>query len=144
MADNNGYFNTASPNADRSRHGVFSKLEEVQGFGVGEGVFLRPVTGENLMMSFVFMEPNSVAPEHSHAEEQMGTIIDGEYEFEMNGEKRMCRKGDVYFVPPNVPHAARTFDKSCLALDVFNPPRAAFKALQEAARKEESERGHGK
>ena len=129
------YFSTGAADADRSRHGVFSQIEEVQGFQVAEGVFLRPVSGENLMMSFVYMDPHSLAPEHSHAEEQMGTIIDGEYEFEINGVRRMCRKGDVYFIPPNVPHAARTYDKSCLALDVFNPPRAAFKALMEAAKK---------
>ena len=135
------YFSTGADDADRSRHGVFSQVDEVQGFQVADGVFLRPVSGENLMMSFVYMDPNSIAPEHSHSEEQMGTIIDGEYEFEINGVRRMCRKGDVYFIPPNVPHAARTYEKSCLALDVFNPPRAAFTALMEAAKKPDGANG---
>jgi len=57
------------------------------------------------------MEPNRVAPVHSHTEEQIGTIIEGEYEFELNGVKRLIRKGDVYVVPPNVPHGAVTYDK---------------------------------
>lgn len=135
------YFSTNAADADRTRHGVFSKTEEVQGFQVAQGLFLRPISGENLMMSFVYMDPNSLAPEHSHSEEQMGTIIEGEYEFEMNGVKRMCRKGDVYFVPPNVPHSARTYGNSCVALDVFNPPRAAFTALMEAAKKAEDSNG---
>ncbi len=66
---------------------------------------------------------------HQHPEEQIGTMLEGEYEFEMNGEKRMIRPGDVYVVPPNVPHAARTFDKGCVAVDIFSPPRSGFRAM---------------
>lgn len=135
------YFSSAQP--DRSRKGVFTHVDNVTGFSVAPGLLLKPVTGENLMVSFVYMEPDKYAPEHSHAEEQMGTIIEGEYEFEINGERHMCRKGDVYFIPPNVPHAARTYDKPCLALDLFTPPRAGFKALQEAAAKKADEPSRG-
>ena len=64
------------------------------------GLTLRPVFGQNLTMSFVYMEPHSVAPVHQHAEEQVGTIIEGEYEFDLDGDVRVVRKGDVYVVPP--------------------------------------------
>jgi quercetin dioxygenase-like cupin family protein len=133
MAEEKPYFDLSQ--ADRTRKGTFTHVDEVEGFDAAPGVTLKPITGENLMMSFVYMQPHSVAPEHAHPEEQMGTIIEGSYEFIMNGERRLCRKGDVYFVPPNVPHMAVTYDEPCLALDVFNPPRAAFKALMEAAAK---------
>ncbi|AQQ55215.1 hypothetical protein B0X71_18425 [Planococcus lenghuensis] len=109
---------------------------------VVEGLGLKPVFGENVQLSFVYMEPNSVAPVHSHPEEQIGTMIEGEYEFELNGVKKMIRKGDVYVVPPNVPHGAVTYEKGCVALDIFSPPRTGYKKMMdEALRKMEEEEG---
>ena len=111
-------------------------LDEVLGLPVVPGLVLRPVFGQNMTMSFVYMEPHSVAPVHQHAEEQVGTIIDGEYEFDLSGDKRVVRKGDVYVVPPWVPHGAVTHDTSVIALDVFSPPRAGFAELMEEALRE--------
>lgn len=112
---------------------VFETTERVVPLVVGEGVELRPVFGHGLMMSFVYMRPHSVASVHAHPEEQMGTILEGEYEFELNGVRRLCRPGDVYVVPPGVPHGARTFDRPCVALDVFAPPRGGFRELWDEA-----------
>lgn len=93
------------------------------------GVYLSPVFGRNLTMSFVFIEPNSVAPVHDHAEEQIGVILGGTCEFELAGEVRTLRTGDVYVAPPYVPHGARTGAESCRILDAFSPPREAFREL---------------
>ena len=49
------------------------------------------------------------------------------------------RKGEVYVVPPNVPHGAVTGDEACLALDVFCPPREGFRELMEKALRERGE-----
>jgi len=111
----------------------FHSVSGVVPLVVGEGVELRPVFGHATMMSFVYMKPHSVAVVHAHPEEQMGTILEGEYEFELNGVRRMCRPGDVYIVPPGVPHGAVTYDKPCVALDVFAPPRGGFREMHEAA-----------
>ena len=66
-------------------------------------------------------------------------MIEGSYLFELAGEKRWVHKGEVYVVPPNVPHGAVTGDEPCLALDVFSPPREAFAELMEQALRERSE-----
>lgn len=126
------YFNVDGSQVDRTTPGMFFRLAEIVGRQAAEGLVLKPVAGGNLMCSFVYMEPHCTAPEHAHPEEQMGFVIDGEYEFEMNGQRRLCRRGDVYYVPPNVPHSARTFDKPCFAVDVFTPPRRNFDALPPA------------
>lgn len=102
---------------------------------VDKGLGLKPVFGQNLMLSFVYMKPHSVAALHAHPEEQMGLVLEGEYEFELNGVRKMIGKGDVYIVPPNVPHAAITYDKPCLALDIFAPPRTGYMDMIAAARK---------
>lgn len=114
---------------------------EVLGLSVEPGLILRPVFGRNLTMSFVAMEPHSVAPVHSHPQEQIGTMIEGSYLFELAGQKRWVHKGEVYVVPPNIPHGAVTGDEPCLALDVFSPPREAFAELMEQALREQAEKG---
>jgi unsaturated pyranuronate lyase len=106
---------------------------DLLGLNVEPGLILRPVFGRNMTLSFVSMEPNSVAPVHQHPQEQIGTVIEGSYEFELAGERKVVRKGDVYMIPPNVPHGAVTHEEGCLVLDVFSPPREAFAELMERA-----------
>lgn len=139
-----GYFATVDPVVEivGDFKPDFVNVDDIPLLKVVEGLGLKPVFGEKILLSFVYMEPNSVAPVHSHEEEQIGTMIEGEYEFELNGEKKMIRKGDVYIVPPNVPHGARTYDKPCLALDIFSPPRTGYRAMMdEALRKQAEEKG---
>ncbi len=133
MSDDVGYFRSyEGDERDPTYAPVFIEVEkDILGLPVVPGLILRPVFGRNLTMSFVSMEPHSEAPVHQHPQEQIGTIIEGSYEFELDGVRRVVRKGDVYVVPPNVPHGAWTHDEPCLALDVFSPPREAFRDLME-------------
>ncbi|WP_339125005.1 cupin domain-containing protein [Pseudonocardia sp. D17] len=103
------------------------------------GLAFRPVLGEQMMTNFVHFEPNTEAPVHQHEEEQIVIVLDGEFEFELDGEVRVMRAGDVAVIPPWVPHGARTRDTRCDEIDVFNPPR---KTLVEHLRRQAC-RGHG-
>jgi len=110
---------------------LFTSQAEIPLVGLGGGVTFRPVFGRRVLFNYVYFDPNSVAPMHQHPEEQIGTMLEGEYEFEMDGQTRVIRPGDAYLVPPNVPHAARTGSKGCLALDIFSPPRAGFREMMD-------------
>lgn len=90
------------------------------------GLQFRPVLGEQTMMNFVSFDPHTEAPRHVHVEEQIVLVLDGEFEFDVDGDVRIMRKGDVAVIPPWVPHGARTAETSCLEVDVFNPPRASL------------------
>jgi mannose-6-phosphate isomerase-like protein (cupin superfamily) len=63
-------------------------------------------------------------------------VIEGELEFELDGEVRLLRPGMVAVIPPNVPHGARTREFACLEYDVFNPPRQALLDLTRNSRPE--------
>ena len=97
------------------------------------GLGFRPVLGEHTMLNFVTFAEHTEAPRHIHEEEQIVLVLDGEFEFEIDGEVRTMRTGDVAVVPPWVPHGAHTKDTTCREVDVFNPPR---KTLLEHARKQ--------
>jgi mannose-6-phosphate isomerase-like protein (cupin superfamily) len=57
-------------------------------------------------------------------------VVEGELEFDLDGEVRLLTPGMVAVVPANVPHGARTRDLPCHEYDVFNPPRRALLALR--------------
>ena len=112
------------------------------------GLGFRPVLGQRAMTNFVSFEPGAEAPRHVHEEEQIVIVLDGEFTFDLDGDVRVMRKGDVAIVPAWVPHGAWTTDSHCSEVDVFCPPRqsllklaAAQAAQAEAA--EEAEQAAG-
>ena len=102
-----------------------------------KGLTFRPVLGERVLVNFVHFDSDTIAPVHTHEEEQFTIVIDGEFEFELDGDVRTMRRGQVAVVPPHVPHGARTYDTTCFEIDVFSPPRKmlleAVKAADETA-----------
>lgn len=103
--------------------GSFFKWDDQEPIEILPGLRFQPILGDRLMANFVAFEPNVVAPVHWHDEEQMSIVLEGEFEFEVGSEKKLVRRGDAILIPPNVPHGARTYDTTCLEIDVFNPPR---------------------
>lgn len=97
-----------------------------------KGLRFQPVLGDGVLVNYVRFDPHTEAPVHVHAEEQITLVIEGELEFELDGEVRTLQAGQAAVIPPHVPHGARTRDSACLELDVFCPPRKALLALLEA------------
>lgn len=96
------------------------------------GLGFRPVLGERAMANFVNFAPGVEAPRHVHEEEQIVIVLDGEFTFDLDGDVRTMRRGDVAVVPAWVPHGAWTTESSCLEVDVFCPPRKTLLALAES------------
>jgi quercetin dioxygenase-like cupin family protein len=62
-------------------------------------------------------------------EEQIVIVLDGEFTFDLDGDVRVMRPGDVAVIPAWVPHGAWTTDTSCREVDVFTPPRKTLLGL---------------
>ena len=122
MSEQERYF-AQQEGARPAGEGSFFRWDAQEPIEVTPGLRFQPILGENLMANFVSFEPNVIAPVHWHDEEQISIVIEGEMEFEVGGKKKLIRRGDAVLIPPNVPHGARTFDTTCLQMDVFNPPR---------------------
>lgn len=108
----------------------FAQVEAVPPIRPVEGIEIRAISGSHLTLSFVFFAAGAVAPMHTHPHEQMGTVLEGEIELDINGDRRVLHAGEVYSIPPHLPHGARAMsDKPSVALDVFTPRREDFLAL---------------
>jgi quercetin dioxygenase-like cupin family protein len=125
------HFST-EPGGEPAGPGRFVNVDSIKPVEFLPGLGFRPVLGYNAMTNFVSFEPNTEAPKHVHEEEQIVIVLDGEFTFDIDGETRVMRKGDVAVVPAWVPHGAWTTDSTCLEVDVFAPPRQSLLKLAAA------------
>lgn len=92
-----------------------------------EQIKTRIFVGKGSMLSFVTIPPHTQGSIHKHPEEQWGVLLEGtclrmqeDQEFEM-------RIGDFWYTPGNVLHGIRTTDQQAFILDIFSPPREAYR-----------------
>ncbi|MBI1387051.1 MAG: cupin domain-containing protein [bacterium] len=83
-------------------------------------------TGGGLMSVEFRFRKGAVGAVHSHPHQQVGYIISGRFELEMNGEKQVVSAGDSYYVPSGAPHGVVALEDGVI-FDVFTPQREDFK-----------------
>jgi len=105
----------------------FFKPDDLKEKEIAPDVKIRTLSGEKMMISLVNLGPRSEVPLHNHPHEQMGIILEGELEFVIGNETRLCKKGDTYVIPGGVMHGVKVFDKPTVVMDVFSPPREDYK-----------------
>jgi quercetin dioxygenase-like cupin family protein len=86
-----------------------------------KGVFFKSITGENIQMLYLKLKPGS-STFHSHINEQMGYILSGEVELTINGESRICKPGDAYYIPADISHGFSVLKNEDLEyIEIFCP-----------------------
>ena len=132
MTEGGGYF-SLDQGLEPTGTGRFVEREDIDPVQFVPGLSFMPILGDRAMVNWVHFDPNTEAPLHAHEEEQFTIVIEGELEFEIDGDVRVMRPGTVAAIPPGVPHGARTGETSCLEIDVFVPPRKALLGLMKGA-----------
>lgn len=79
-------------------------------------------------MSIVFwdVDKGAAVPEHSHMNEQIMHIIEGSFEFTLDGDTQIYEPGDVVVIPSHTPHGGKALT-SCKLMDAFSPARDEYK-----------------
>lgn len=130
LGDAASHFTTEG--GEPSHPGRYVSIDELTATEFVPGLGFRPVLGHNAMVNFVSFEPGAEAPRHVHEEEQIVIVLEGELTFDLDGDVKVLRKGDVAVIPSWVPHGAWTTDGPCLEVDVFAPPRVSLLKLAAA------------
>jgi quercetin dioxygenase-like cupin family protein len=131
MSDADSHF-TTEPGGTPAGPGRYVNVDALTPVEFLPGLGFRPVLGQKAMTNFVSFAPGAEAPRHVHEEEQIVIVLDGEFTFDLDGDVRVMRKGDVAVIPSWVPHGAKATDSHCLEVDVFAPPRSSLLKLAEA------------
>jgi quercetin dioxygenase-like cupin family protein len=81
------------------------------------------VQGERITLAIVELAPNAVVPEHRHAAEQLGMVIQGQMHFTVDGETRDLGPGGTWRILGNRPHDVVAGPEGAVVIDVFTPVR---------------------
>ena len=100
-----------------------SKIEEKEIF---PGYFGKLIHGEKITWAFWRVNKGSEVAEHSHPHEQMMHVIEGEFNFTLDGNSMIYTAGDVVHIPSNVSHSGKALT-DCKLMDVFSPAREEYK-----------------
>ena len=106
-----------------------SRASEVLPVITPEGAKRRVLCYGSKLMLVQFDFPAGVtATWHNHPHEQVGYIVSGEIDFNLDGQAPLhLGPGDSYYVPPNAWHNVVTHSPSVL-IDAFSPVREDFLA----------------
>ena len=103
---------------------VFNK--DVTKTELGGGVSRKILAQDTDMMAVeVHFDKGAVGAVHTHPHVQISYVLEGKFEFELDGKKTIIGKGDSYYTHPNVPHGVVCLEAGVL-LDVFTPRREDF------------------
>jgi len=65
-------------------------------------------------------------PPHSHPHEQVSYVVSGEVIVYIGEEATRMAPGDIFTVPPNVPHTVQLLTEYVRLVDTFTPIRDEF------------------
>ena len=96
---------------------------------IWDGVVGRAVQGEQATLALLELAPDSVVPEHSHPNEQLGICIEGSLTFRVGDETRELGPGGHVAHPRARPALVTTGPEGAVVVEVFSPARSDWLAL---------------
>ena len=108
---------------------AFDDVREIVPLQIWSGVVGRSVHGAEATLSLLTLEPDVNVPEHSHANEQMGVLIQGSVTFHIGDERKQLAPGATWVIPAHVPHSVEVGSDGASIVELFSPPRADWGSL---------------
>lgn len=101
-------------------------IHEIPSCNLIEGYDAQFIHTTNATYSHVKAAAGAVLPTHSHPQEQVSYILDGEFELTVAGVKHVLVPGQVFVIPSNTLHSGLAIT-NCFILDVFTPLREDYR-----------------
>lgn len=99
---------------------------EANAIECAEGVVRRVLAySDDLMCVENTFETGAIGSLHSHPHTQITYVVEGVFEFTIDGVTKVVKKGDTMLKQNSVVHGCKCLEKGIL-LDIFNPMREDF------------------
>jgi quercetin dioxygenase-like cupin family protein len=83
------------------------------------------VHGKGFTAAYWHVEKGALLPEHSHPNEQLTQVTEGEFLLKVGEKVHHCHPGSVVLIPGNVPHSGEALT-DCKITDIFSPARPEY------------------
>lgn len=101
-------------------------LESIAPREVVPGYRARFIHSDRMTMAYWQIDAGAALEAHRHPHEQVVNMLEGTFELTVDGVPHRLVPGQVFVIPPNVPHAGKSIT-ACRILDVFAPPRDDYR-----------------
>ncbi len=101
-------------------------LSAVKAKEIIPGYHGKMVHTASMTLAFWEVEEGASVPPHSHSNEQVMHVLEGTFEFTVNGITKVYGPGGLAVVAPNCVHSGRAITP-CRLLDVFSPVREDYR-----------------
>ena len=101
-------------------------LSDIPSKEIMPGYHGQLIHSENMSIAFWEVEKDAQVPEHSHKNEQIMHVLEGDFEFTLDGETKIYRPGDIVIIAPHKKHSGKALTP-CKLMDVFSPTREEYK-----------------
>ncbi|MGB3143760.1 MAG: cupin domain-containing protein [Maribacter sp.] len=102
------------------------KLSNIPSKEIMPGYHGKLIHSENMSIAFWEVEKDAQVPEHSHINEQIMHVLEGDFEFTLDGETGIYQAGDIVIIAPRKKHSGKALTP-CKLMDVFSPTREEYK-----------------
>ncbi|MFD2101665.1 cupin domain-containing protein [Flagellimonas iocasae] len=101
-------------------------LSEIKSKEIMPGYHGKMVHANTMSWVFWDVEKDAEVPEHFHIHEQIMHVVEGTFEFTLDGKTNIYHPGDVVIIPSNAPHSGKALTK-CKLMDIFSPVREEYR-----------------
>jgi quercetin dioxygenase-like cupin family protein len=106
---------------------------------ISNGMRMWSVALEKTMFTYFEIDPESHFELHSHVNEQITMVLEGELFFKFSDRLVCVKRGEVIAIPSNIPHEAYTQVSHAIAVDAWSPVRDKFKQVTKVSNALENE-----
>jgi quercetin dioxygenase-like cupin family protein len=112
------------PLIDLTESKILSLPDETQfaANGIVSRTLLRTPTTRVVLFGFAEGQEFS---EHTSTAQVLIQILSGRCEFSLDGKRHLLKAGDLFYMPPNLPHAVKATEKFSMLLTLLKPVEAA-------------------
>jgi quercetin dioxygenase-like cupin family protein len=108
---------------------AFDHVDTLAPLAIWSGVVGRALPGEQVTLALIELEPDSVVPEHRHANEQVGILLRGSLRFRIGDDERELLRGATWSIPAHAPHEVHTGPEGATLVEAFAPARDDWASL---------------
>ena len=101
-------------------------LDKIDSVEIMPGYHGKLIHAETMSIAYWNVDENAAVPEHSHMHEQVMHVLEGDFEFTLDGETKTYHPGDIVIIAPFKKHSGRALTP-CKLMDVFSPVREEYK-----------------
>lgn len=91
----------------------------------------RYINAGSVTMARFLLRKGCIVAQHSHANEQITSVLEGALKLVFPDHEVVARAGEVVSIPANLPHSAEALEDT-QALDVFTPIRSDWDNKEDA------------